>query len=140
MLSNFWWIKESFLKFKELISENSIKCNWKKFKYSVQQICCKKSSYPRISYCVYSQLIFWFKLCQLQVMYYRKLFILYSGKWKLCIVQYLNCSNYVSFSQWNRDQIGIKLGTKYVVYSKLASFTSDKDVYVNRLESVFFDM
>ena len=36
--------------------------------------------------------------------------------------------------------IGTKLGTKHVVYLKLASFTSNKDVYVNRLESVFFDM
>ena len=35
---------------------------------------------------------------------------------------------------------GIKLGTKHVVYLKLGSFTSNKDVYVNRLESVFFDM
>ena len=34
----------------------------------------------------------------------------------------------------------IKLGTKDVVYLKLASFTLNKDVYVNRLESVFFDM
>ena len=29
MLNNFWWITESILEFKELISENSIKCNWK---------------------------------------------------------------------------------------------------------------
>ena len=73
-------------------------------------------------------------------MHYRKLFRLYSEKWKLRIVQYLNCSNYVLFSPWDRDQIGIKLGTKDVVYLKLASFTLNKDVYVNRLESVFFDM
>ena len=41
------------------------------------------------------------------------------------------------------------IGTKLVsnwehrmlyVYLKLGSFTSNKDVYVNRLESVFFDM
>ena len=61
-------------------------------------------------------------------------------KIKTVIVQYLNCSNYVSFSPWDWDQIGIKLGTKHVVYLKLGSFTSNKDVYVNRLESVFFDM
>ena len=30
MLNNFWWITESVLEFKELISENSIKCNRKK--------------------------------------------------------------------------------------------------------------
>ena len=36
--------------------------------------------------------------------------------------------------------IGTKLGTKHVVYLKLESFTSNKDVYVNRLESVLFDM
>ena len=35
---------------------------------------------------------------------------------------------------------GIKLGTKHVVYLKLGSFTSKKDVYVNRIESVFFEM
>ena len=56
------------------------------------------------------------------------------------MVQYLNCSNYVSFSPWDSDQIVIKLGTKHVVYLKLGSFASNKDVYVNRLESVFFDI
>ena len=55
-------------------------------------------------------------------------------------MQYLNCSNYVSFSPWDWGQIGIKLEAKHIVYLKLASFTSNKDVYVNRLESVFFDM
>ena len=55
-------------------------------------------------------------------------------------MQYLNCSDYASFSLWDRDHIGIKLGTKHVVYLKLGSFTSNKNVYVNRLESVFFDM
>ena len=30
MFNNFWWIADSVLEFKELISENSIKCNWKK--------------------------------------------------------------------------------------------------------------
>ena len=138
MFNNFWWIADSVLEFKELISENSIKCNWKKIKYSIQQICCRKSSNARILCCVYSQSIFWFRLCQ--IMHYRMLFRLHSGKWKLVIVQYLNCSNHVSFSRWDRDEIGIKLGTKHVVYLKLGSFTSNKDVYVNRLESVFFDM
>ena len=31
-------------------------------------------------------------------------------------MQYLNYSNYVSFNPWDQDQIGVKLGTKYVVY------------------------
>ena len=35
---------------------------------------------------------------------------------------------------------GIKLGTKHVVYLKLGSFTSNKDVCINRLENVFFEM
>ena len=103
MLNNFWWIIGSFFEFKELISENSIKCNWKKFKYSVQQICCGKSSYSRIQYCVYNQLIFWFRVCQLQVMHYRKLFRLYSAQWKVRIEHYLNCSNYALFSDWFSD-------------------------------------
>ena len=34
----------------------------------------------------------------------------------------------------------IKLGTKHVIHLKLASFTSNKDVCVNRLERVFFRM
>ena len=29
MLNNFWWITESALEFKELVSENGIKYNWK---------------------------------------------------------------------------------------------------------------
>ena len=29
MLNNFWWITESVLEFKELVSENGIKYNWK---------------------------------------------------------------------------------------------------------------
>ena len=73
-------------------------------------------------------------------MHYRKLFGFYSGKWKLRIVRYLNYNNYVSFSRWDWEQIGIKLGTKHVVYLKWGSFTSNKDVYVNRLEIVFFDI
>ena len=72
--------------------------------------------------------LFW----HLQVTHYRKLFSLYSGNLKVHIVQYLNCSNYASFSPWDRGKIGIKLGTKHIVYLKLASFTSNKDVHVNR--------
>ena len=67
----------------------------------------------------------------------------YSGctqeKKKLCC-EYLNYGNYVSFSWWDQGQIGIKLGTKHVTYLKLESFTQNKDVYVSRLESVFYDM
>ena len=61
-------------------------------------------------------------------------------KRKNCAVQYLNYGNYVSFSWWDQGQIGIKLGTKHVTYLKLESFTQNKDVYVSRLESVFYDM
>ena len=61
-------------------------------------------------------------------------------KRKNCVVQYLNYGNYVSFSWWDQGQIGTKLGTKHVTYLKLASFTQNKDVYVNRLENVFYDM
>ena len=61
-------------------------------------------------------------------------------KSKNCAVQYLNYGNHVSFSWWNQGQIGIKLGTKHVTYLKLESFTQNKDVYVSRLESVFYDM
>ena len=68
-LDNFWWITERFLEFKKLISENSIKCNWKNVKYSVQQSCGGKIFYARIQYCVYNQLIFWFRLCHLLVMH-----------------------------------------------------------------------
>ena len=52
----------------------------------------------------------------------------------------LNDSNYVSFSPWDWGQIGINLGTKHVVYKRLASFRKHKDVYVNRLESAFLGM
>ena len=141
MSNKFWWITESVQEFKELLSKISIKCNWKKFKYIIQQIWCRKSSYTRISYCVCSQLIFWLRLCQLQGMHYRKLFRLYSEKnKKLRIAQYLNYGNYVSFSPWDRDQIGIKLKTKHVVYLKLGSFILNMDVYINWLESVFFEL
>ena len=61
-------------------------------------------------------------------------------KRKNCVVQYLNYDNYVSFSWWDQGQIGITLGTKHVTYLKLASFTQNKDVYVNRLENVFYNM
>ena len=64
--------------------------------------------------------MFWFRLCQLQIMHYRKLFRLYWRKWKLQIVQYLNCCNYVSYSPWDWGQFGIKFGTKHIVYLKLA--------------------
>ena len=67
-------------------------------------------------YFVYSQLIFWFRLCQLQVMHYRYLFRFYPEKEKLRTVQFLNYSNYASFSPWDRGQIGIKLGTNNVIY------------------------
>ena len=73
-------------------------------------------------------------------MRYRKLFRLYSGKEKLCVVQYLNYGSYVSFSWWDQGQTGIKLGTKHVAYLKLQSFTQKKDAFVNILESVFYDM
>ena len=43
------------------------------------------------------------------------------------------------FSPWDRDQIGVKLGTEHV-YQKLANFLYKKDIHVNRLESVIFDM
>ena len=39
------------------------------------------------------------------------------------IVQYLNYGNYISFSWWGQDQIGIKLGTNHVTHLKLAGFT-----------------
>ena len=62
------------------------------------------------------------------------------GKKNLLVVQHLNYGNYVSFSSWDQGQIGIKSETKHVIYLKLASFTYKKDIYVNRLESVFYDM
>ena len=42
---------------------------------------------------------------------------------KLRVVQYLNSGNYVSFSSWDQDQIGIKLWTNHVIYLKLARST-----------------
>ena len=55
-------------------------------------------------------------------------------------MQYLNYGNYVAFSSWDQGHIGIKFETKHVIYLKLASFKYEKDIYVNRLESVFYDM
>ena len=46
----------------------------------------------------------------------------------------------MKFRPWDRGQILIKLGTKHVVYLMLASFLLNRDVCVNRLESIFFDM
>ena len=45
-----------------------------------------------------------------------------------------------SSSPWDRGQIGIKLGTKHVIYQKLATLLKKKDIYVSRLESVVFGM
>ena len=44
------------------------------------------------------------------------------------------------YSPWDRDQIGIKLETEYIIYEKLANFMYKKDIHVNRLESVIFGM
>ena len=44
------------------------------------------------------------------------------------------------YSPWDRDQIGIKLETEYIIYEKLANFMYKKDINVNRLESVIFGM
>ena len=40
------------------------------------------------------------------------------------------------YSPWDRDQIGIKLGTDYIIYQKLANFMYKKDIHGNRLASV----
>ena len=42
------------------------------------------------------------------------------------------------YSPWDRDKIGIKLGTDYIIYQKLANFMYRKDTHVNRLENVIF--
>ena len=39
---------------------------------------------------------------------------------------------------WN--QIGMKLGTEYIIYQKLANFIYKDDIHVNRLESIIFGM
>ena len=44
------------------------------------------------------------------------------------------------YSPWDRNQIGIKLGTEHIIYEKLANFTYKKDIHVNSLESVIFGM
>ena len=41
-------------------------------------------------------------------------------------------------SPWDWAQIVLKLGTKHVIYQKLANFMQKKDIYVNNLESVIF--
>ena len=45
--------------------------------------------------------------------------------------------SYSYYSPWYRDQIGISLRTKPVIYQKLAYFMQRKDIYVNRLGSVY---
>ena len=50
-------------------------------------------------------------ICQFQVMHYRMLYCAQENE-TLRIMQYLNYSNYVSFSSWDQDQIGVKLYTK----------------------------
>ena len=44
------------------------------------------------------------------------------------------------FSQWDRCQIGVENEAKHVIYQKLLIFTWEKDIHVNRLESVIFGM
>ena len=41
----------------------------------------------------------------------------------------------LSCSPWDWDQIGIKVGTKHVIYEKFANLLQKKDNYVNRLKS-----
>ena len=43
MLNNFWWITDSVLEFKELISENSIKYNRKKFSTAFSKFAIEKA-------------------------------------------------------------------------------------------------
>ena len=42
------------------------------------------------------------------------------------------------YSPWDRDKIGIKLGTDYIIYQNLANSMYRKDSHVNRLENVIF--
>ena len=70
----------------------------------------------------------------------RKFFRLYLVKEKTGYCAYLNCNNCLSFSSWDQGQIGIKFGTKHVIYQKFASFSKKRGIYVNRFENVFFDM
>ena len=44
------------------------------------------------------------------------------------------------YSSWDWDQIGIKLGTDYIIYKKFANFMFKNDIHVNRLESGIFGM
>ena len=44
------------------------------------------------------------------------------------------------YSSWDRDQVGIKLGTDYIIYQNLANFIYKKYIHVNRLESGIFGM
>ena len=44
------------------------------------------------------------------------------------------------YSSSDRDEIGIKLGTDYIIYQKLTNFMYKKDIHVNRLESGIFGM
>ena len=44
------------------------------------------------------------------------------------------------YSSWDPDQVGIKLGTDYIIYQKLANFIYKKYIHVNRLESGIFGM
>ena len=44
------------------------------------------------------------------------------------------------YGSWDRYEIGIKLGTDYIIYQKLTNFMYKKDIHVNRLESGIFGM
>ena len=52
------------------------------------------------------------------------------------IFDLINVKN--KYSPRHRDQIGIKLGTDYIIYQKIANFMYKKDIHVNRLESGIF--
>ena len=39
---------------------------------------------------------------------------------------------------WDQVQFSIKLETKHDIHQKLANFMQEKDIYVNRLQSVIF--
>ena len=54
------------------------------------------------------------------------------------IFDLINFNN--QYSQWDWDQTGIKLGTKHIIYKKLANFMYKKDIHVNRGESAIFGM
>ena len=42
------------------------------------------------------------------------------------------------YSPRDRDQIGIKLGTDYFIYQKIAHFKYKKGIHLNRLQSDIF--